>query len=324
MRSIVFLFTVGMITATLSGCLENLGLANTNNDNCNSSECIGLECGFPSFSSLDDNSDGALDVYEFVYGLHEYDDHYGLEFYADIYDEITYVDSDDDEEYDENDDQDNEMPLINETLYNILALREDGQICIGIDCGVPEFSEIDTDSDGTLSSSEFVLGLTIVDPRWGDDIQDAFDEFSGDDGVMDSPEYYYFSEEVAYYPEQWEDEDDNSGINHSEEEIKFSSYRPHCYQVQFFDSSNDNFGGWGGTVRFIDANGVTSTIEDFSYSKKYVYLSESTTWTIEYTFDERDVGFIIDGVTYGGDNDGFNDYKDCDECTYGTVTIDFS
>ena len=56
-------------------------------------------------------------------------------------------------------------------------------------------------------------------------------------------------------------------------------------------------------------------------------LSESTTWTMEYTFDEGDVGFIIDGVTYGGDNNGFApSMYDCDddECKYGTIILDFS
>ena len=330
MRSITFFLTVAMISAGISGCLENIGIAETNNNDCNSGECIGLECGIPSFSSLDNNSDGALDVYEFVYGMYEYDAQYGLESYADIYDEITHVYSDDDEddEYDEDDDDndnDNEMPLINETLYNILGLRDDGGLCLGLDCGIPEFSEMDSNSDGTLSRSEFVEGLMVVDSRWGNEFDEAFDDISHSDGVVDSYEYEDFREEVGYSSD-WEEHDD-SDINHSEEEIKFSSTRPRCYHVEFFDRSNDRFGGWGGEVRFISADGVTSTIEDFSYGKKYVTLSESTTWTMEYTFDEGDVGFIIDGVTYGGDNNGFapSMYNcDDDECKYGTIILDFS
>ena len=52
---------------------------------------------------------------------------------------------------------------------------------------------------------------------------------------------------------------------------------------------------------------MTSTIDDFSDHMTYVYLNQDKSWTMEYEFDEIDIGFVIDGVTYGGDNENWDD-----------------
>ena len=66
--------------------------------------------------------------------------------------------------------------------------------------------------------------------------------------------------------------------------------------------SSDDFDEWEGTVEFTGSDGTTENIEQFSSEKKYVLLDNSISWTLEYTFYEDDIGFIIDDVVYGGNN----------------------
>ena len=308
MRAVVILLNAVLISATFSGCLENLGsLSSVDDNDCDSDDCFGIECGMPSFSSLDNNSNGTLDIEEFVFGLHEYDNQFSLDYYLGMLEELIPLYEDD-----------NVEPVVNETLYNLIQFNETQGFCIGIDCGGPKFDDIDTDFNGIVDSNEFIVALTNIDPRWSDEYQEIFDEFSGNDTQLNESEYYDF------YYEIWEDICNNcvngdNDVNHSEDQIKFSKLKPRCYHIEFFDGSNREFGGWGGIVRFIDGNGVITTIEDFSWDKKYVYLNESTTWTIEYELQEHDVGLIVDGVTYG--NDGTYD----DESPkLGSIEIDFS
>ena len=75
------------------------------------------------------------------------------------------------------------------------------------------------------------------------------------------------------------------------------------WHVEFVDMSNDNFAAWEGEVQFIGSDGSTETISDFSSQQKYVLLDESLTWSLKYTFYEDDIGFINNGVFYGGNND---------------------
>ena len=92
--------------------------------------------------------------------------------------------------------------------------------------------------------------------------------------------------------------------------MHFSKSRANCWHIKFFDGTNSDYSTWGGTVRFTDADGVVTTIEDFGSAYTYLTLTGSESWLIEYMFTEEDVGFEIDGVIYGGDNgeedSGFN------------------
>ena len=74
------------------------------------------------------------------------------------------------------------------------------------------------------------------------------------------------------------------------------------WHIEFFDLSSNDFGEWEGTVEFTGSDGTTEKMEQFSSEKKYVLLDNSISWTLEYTFYEDDIGFIIDDVVYGGEN----------------------
>lgn len=74
------------------------------------------------------------------------------------------------------------------------------------------------------------------------------------------------------------------------------------YHVEFFDRSNDEFSAWEGQIEFVGSDGTEETVSDFSSEKKYVFLDESITWTMEYTFFESDIGFMANGIMYGGNN----------------------
>ena len=84
------------------------------------------------------------------------------------------------------------------------------------------------------------------------------------------------------------------------------------YHVGFFDNSNDEFDEWGGEVTFVSSDGTEEQLADFSSEKKYVFLDESMTWSMEYTFYEDDIGFMANGIVYGG----YNQYGDS-----GTVEL---
>lgn len=83
--------------------------------------------------------------------------------------------------------------------------------------------------------------------------------------------------------------------------IKFSEC-PSFWHVEFFDLSADRFSSWDGIVEFTDSNGNSERIEFFSNSMRYVTLDDSLDWTMTYTFYEDDIGFIIAGKAYGGNN----------------------
>ena len=112
--------------------------------------------------------------------------------------------------------------------------------------------------------------------------------------------------------------------------IEFSEC-PNFWHIEFFDLSADRFSSWDGVVEFTDSNGNTENIEFFSNSMRYVTLDDSLDWTMTYTFYEEDIGFIIAGETYGGNNfDGQTGTIDVDlERTYsldseGISQISFS
>lgn len=83
--------------------------------------------------------------------------------------------------------------------------------------------------------------------------------------------------------------------------IEFSEC-PSFWHVEFFDLSADKFSSWDGIVEFTDSNGNTEKIEFFSNNMRYVTLDDSLEWTMTYTFYEDDIGFIIAGERYGGNN----------------------
>ncbi|MGB2479073.1 MAG: hypothetical protein ACPID5_05000, partial [Candidatus Poseidoniaceae archaeon] len=83
--------------------------------------------------------------------------------------------------------------------------------------------------------------------------------------------------------------------------IEFSEC-PSFWHVEFFDLSADRFSSWDGIVEFTDSNGNSERIEFFSNSMRYVTLDDSLDWTMTYTFYEDDIGFIIAGKAYGGNN----------------------
>jgi len=74
------------------------------------------------------------------------------------------------------------------------------------------------------------------------------------------------------------------------------------YHVEFFDRSNDEFDAWEGEVEFVGSDGTEEVFADFSSEKKYVFLDESISWTMKYTFYESDIGFMANGIVYGGNN----------------------
>ncbi len=250
----------------------------------NDGVCIGLECGFPEFSTLDNNSNGTLNISEFVLGLKEFDDRYSYDYLINIFEYLTGYEDD---------------AAVNESLYSIMDFGEFDRICFGLECTIPQFTELDSNADGMLDRGEFVNGLSEADPRYSDQYSDMFNETSGSDQLLDKNEYDEFTEQLNFYSYP-----DEGVINHSEADLNFSKVSPRCWHIQFFDGTNPDFSNWGGSVQFTDSNGVVSTIEDFSHYLSFVSLNESLTWTIEYTFDEDDVGFIIDGVTYEGGNFG--------------------
>ena len=318
MRSMGVLLSALMFAASMSGCIEDLSIGeSTDESGCNNDVCVGLSCGFPAFDSLDNDSNGILDVYEFVYGLHEFDDQYNYESYSKIFEEIIYEltdydDDDEDDDYDDGGDEDYDdendqgsnqegdvVIGLNETLYGILGVNEYLGICFSLYCGAPDFVELDLDGSGYLDSNEFINGMFEQHPLQ-EELQEVFDEFSGDDGLLDDSEYEAFQRLLGA-------DDFRSSFNHSEDDIKFFPLRPNCYQLEFFDGNNEFFSGWGGKVNFVDSDGVTSTIDDFSHHMTYVYLNQDKSWTMEYEFDEIDIGFVIDGVTYGGDNENWDD-----------------
>ena len=84
--------------------------------------------------------------------------------------------------------------------------------------------------------------------------------------------------------------------------ISYSSCAPEDWQIKFIDMSADNFNSWGGEIVFDNGIDEVESIEYFSSDIKYVTLDDSYSWTISYTFYEDDIGFILDGVTYGLNN----------------------
>ncbi|MEC8249360.1 MAG: hypothetical protein VX043_02435, partial [Candidatus Thermoplasmatota archaeon] len=74
------------------------------------------------------------------------------------------------------------------------------------------------------------------------------------------------------------------------------------WHIEFFDLSSNYFDEWEGIIEFTGSDGTTEKIEQFSSEKRYVLLDNSISWILEYTFYEDDIGFIIDGVVYGGEN----------------------
>ena len=123
-----------VIRVSLSPCgLENDGV------------CIGLECGFPEFSTLDNNSNGALNLTEFVLGLKEFDDRYSYDYWINVFEYLTGF----------------EQPgAANESLYKIMDFGEFDRICFGLECSIPQFTELDSNADGMLDRDEFVNGLS--------------------------------------------------------------------------------------------------------------------------------------------------------------------
>ena len=129
---------------------------------------------------------------------------------------------------------------------------------------------------------------------------ETFDDISGDDDLVDRDEYEEFLHD---YDDSYDNDDDFEEVDYSHVGLLFSKSRPNCWHIKFFDGTNNDYSSWGGTVRFTDSDGVVTIIEDFSSSYTFLTLTGSEAWLIEYTFTEGDVGFEIDGVRYGGDND---------------------
>ena len=105
---------------------------------------------------------------------------------------------------------------------------------------------------------------------------------------------------------------DDSGQTSS---VSFAGCEPNEYHVEFFDMSASDFCCWDGEVEFTTDSGEKTTIADFSSGQKYVTLAQGHVWTMDYTFYEDDIGFIVDGVSYGGSNE---------EGDSGSITIDLS
>ena len=99
------------------------------------------------------------------------------------------------------------------------------------------------------------------------------------------------------------------------EGVTYSHCAPDDYHVEFFDRSAFDFCCWDGEVEFISETGGQSTLDGFSSAAKFVVLEEGHVWTMHYAFYESDIGFIVDGKEYGGNN------QDGDS---GSITIDLT
>lgn len=97
--------------------------------------------------------------------------------------------------------------------------------------------------------------------------------------------------------------------------VFFAGCEPNEYHIEFFDMSASDFCCWDGEVEFTTDSGEKTTVADFSSGQKYVTLAQGHVWTMDYTFYEDDIGFIVNGVSYGGNNE---------EGDSGSITIDLS
>lgn len=97
--------------------------------------------------------------------------------------------------------------------------------------------------------------------------------------------------------------------------VTFSECEPENPHVEFFDLSAFDFCCWDGEVEFTATSQEGVTLSSFSSEKKYVTLEEGHVWTMTYTFYEDDIGFVLDGKEYGGNNEPGDT---------GSVTLDLS
>tara|TARA_Y100000766_G_scaffold201281_1_gene173465 strand:- start:45 stop:2750 length:2706 start_codon:yes stop_codon:yes gene_type:complete len=264
--------------------------------------CSGFGCGFPSLESLDSNGNGTLDLNEFTNGLYAVDDYYSMEEYENMFAYLIYYfydDGDDDEDDDEDDEDGYQNREINQSMYEMIGIDNNNEICIAFGCGFPTFEEVDADGNSIVDKDEFVNKMLSIDPSGFELYNSTFDEFSGDDDLVNVDEYEEFLHDVddSYDNDEYEDT-----VDYSERGLLFSKNRGNCWHIKFFDGTNPDYSGWGGAVRFTDADGVVTTIEDFSSAYTFLTLTGSESWLIEYMFTEEDVGFEIDGLRYGGDN----------------------
>ena len=256
--------------------------------------CSGFGCGIPSFESLDTNGNGMLGMHEFIYGLYDVDDYYSTEMYENIFAYLT------------NAENDYETQEINSTAYELIGVNQNNEICISFGCGFPTFEEVDSNGNFIVDKDEFVNKMASIEPTNLDMYAETFDDISGDDDLVDRDEYEEFLHD---YDDSYDNDEDDEEVDYSHVGLLFSKSRPSCWHIKFFDGTNNDYSTWGGAVRFTDSDGVVTTIEDFSSSYTFLTLTGSEAWLIEYMFTEGDVGFEIDGVSYGGDNgDDDNDF----------------
>lgn len=140
------------------------------------------------------------------------------------------------------------------------------------------------------------IGFIIDDVVYGGDNQ------YGDSGTLDVAL-------IIQTKQMSQDDNDQTGS------VSFASCEPNEYHVEFFDMSSFDFCCWDGEVEFTTDSGEKTSIADFSSGSKYVTLEQGYVWTMDYTFYEEDIGFIVDGVNYGGDNE---------EGDSGSIIIDLS
>ena len=265
--------------------------------------CSGFGCGFPSFESLDSNGNGTLDLNEFTNGLYAVDDYYSIDEYENMFAYITqylYDEDDEDDEHHEDDEDGYETHEMNQSMYGIIGVDNNNNICIAFGCGFPTFEEVDANGNSIVDKDEFINKMLSIDPSGFELFNSTFDEISGDDGLVDNAEYEEFLHD---YDDSYDNDDYEDAVDYSDRGLHFSKNRANCWHIKFFDGTNPDYSGWGGAVRFTDADGVVTTIEDFSSAYTYLTLTGSESWLIEYMFTENDVGFEINGVIYGGDND---------------------
>ena len=107
-------------------------------------------------------------------GLKEFDDRYSYDYWINVFEYLTGF----------------EQPgAANESLYKIMDFGEFDRICFGLECSIPQFTELDSNADGMLDRDEFVNGLSEADPRYSDQYSDMFNETSGSDQLLDKIEY---------------------------------------------------------------------------------------------------------------------------------------
>ena len=154
-----------------------------------------------------------LDFNEFTNGLHAVDDYYSIEMYENIYDSIVY------HMYYDDDDEDNYETLeINQSMYELIGVDNNNEICLAFGCGFPYFEEVDSNKNSMIDKNEFVNKMLSIDPSGFEVYNSTFDEISGDDGLVDNAEYEEFLHD---YDDSYDNDEYEVAVDYSDRDAFF-------------------------------------------------------------------------------------------------------